>query len=797
MLSVSATATLRRLFLLACLVLSIAVAAHAQGGLTLYKQIKAFSLPGAKADVTGLVLKRDRVEMTFTGTFYFTAPIDGRVTGAVFVGQGSFHAQVTPDNFERANVKRLLGVEETIDSDFKTAVLRFSDDSMDVIGKSKSDGTATAQAQTLATEIDGRVLKETGANLSARVALSIINNETPGFFFANFDGGQRGRFSYLFDYQKRLPTDYFAINGGECGLIFKYKADVSDNEIWMAFYSLLDYGRGTASYSDLNDLVDISHYDMDVDLREPKKRLGLHTKVRMESLLPQLKAVTFTIGRSLGQDENMRLKKQMRLKTVRLGSTVIEAVQEDWESAFTVFLPAAVDPKQPFELDFDLEGDFLQQPVNFSDCSYPLSNEEWYPQQGYLDRSTFDFTFTHAKRFKVASTGTRLSETPDPADKEMVITKYTMIYPVSGETFALGPFERHPDSIKWDNGDKPIPLEFNSLSGDVLPIKETFILAELNNSVRYFQALFGKYPYDTYGAVFHPFGFGQGFATMLTIPPTDRGIYYVYAFIAHETAHQWWGNIVAWRSYRDQWLSEGFAEYSGVNYTGVRDGPKSAALLIDNMRRALVLPPETVSGIGKGRLVDVGPLILGHRLETRKTFGAYQSLVYGKGALVLRMIHYLMTDPQTGNGDAFYAMMKDFVERYRNKVASTDDFRRVAGEHFARTPIARGYNLKNLDWFFQQWVYDTTLPSYKLEYELQAQPDGSVMMVGNTIQLNAPDQFLMPLPLVFKFGPGKTAYGTVLAYGAKTPFKIKLPSRPEGVELDPDHWILSEKTSSK
>ena len=89
--------------------------------------------------------------------------------------------------------------------------------------------------------------------------------------------------------------------------------------------------------------------------------------------------------------------------------------------------------------------------------------------------------------------------------------------------------------------------------------------------------MFGKYPYQTFGAAFHPYGFGQGFPSLLMIPPADQANKYTHAFIAHETAHQWWGNIVAWRSYRDQWLSEGFAEYSGLLYAGKRDQTKAKA----------------------------------------------------------------------------------------------------------------------------------------------------------------------------------------------------------------------------
>jgi len=96
------------------------------GGKQLYDQIKAFKLTGGSADVSNLVLKRDRVEMTFTGTFYFGAAANGAVTGAVFIGQGGLRAEAPPTDFERANVQRLLK-SEVMDSDFKTAVLRFSD----------------------------------------------------------------------------------------------------------------------------------------------------------------------------------------------------------------------------------------------------------------------------------------------------------------------------------------------------------------------------------------------------------------------------------------------------------------------------------------------------------------------------------------------------------------------------------------------------------------------------------------------------------------------------------------------
>ena len=770
-----------------------------QSAKQVYDQIRAFSLNGGAASVTGLTLARDRAQMTFSGTFFFTAPVDGRVTGAVFVGNGQFTVETPPSEFEKQNVKRLLGTQ-TVESDFKTAVLRFSDDTFALIGKSASGSTAAdPQVQKLATDSDARILKQTGANVPARLAVSILNQEKPGFFFATFDGGRRGRFSLLLDYQSRIPVANFDINGGEKGLVFTYKSDYYENEVWLAFYAQEDYQRGTVAYSDVNDQIDIARYDMNLDLRDHKKALSLFTKIQMKALQPNLRALTFSIGEDLGEYESQRLNKQMRLKRVRIGTDEVAFAQEDWEGGFTVFMPSRMASGQTFELELNLSGDFMYDAETVADCHYPRSNSTWFPRHGYLDRAIFDLTFRHPKKLRVASAGLRVSEQPDVEEKNILVTKYRVDQPIPLLTFALAPFEVHSQTVRFDQGGvgDPIPIEFDSLPGGYQAIKEDFILAEMDNALRYFTALFGRYPYPAFRGAFHPFSFGQGFPSLLMIPATDRASKYTYVFIAHETAHQWWGDIVSWRSYRDQWLSEGFAEYSGILYTGLRSGAGSRDELISQLRESLRLPPRSEINFEKGRLVDVGPIILGHRLSTRKTQNAYTTLIYNKGALVLRMLHFLLTDPTTGNGDGFFAMMKDFVTRYQNTAASTDDFRMVANEHFAKSPIGRMYKLNNLDWFFGEWVYSTELPSYQMEYQIKDQPDGKVLLTGTVKQENAGDKWLMILPVTIWFGEKQQAHGVVHAYGPTAEFQIKLPARPTKVELDPDHWVLSAKTSTK
>src|SRR5687768_6539407 len=459
---------LRALLLLSAALFASAHAARAQttataGGKDLYERVRSAALTGGAAEAKGLVLKRDRAEMTFDGTFYFAAPVEGRVTCAVFIGEGKFRSEAPPSEFERENIRRLLGAD-AVESDFKTAVLRFTDDTFDLIGKGRQEGAAAnPRAEKLAAELDTRVLKETGANISARVAASLVNGERPGLFFANFDGGRRGRFGLVIDHQNRIPVAHFNLNGGEKGLVYNYQDTLFGHEIWSAFYALEDYQRGMATYSDVNEVIDAQRYQIDVDLREPSSRLRLVARVEAKARVDGLRAVPFMLGESLPEFENTRLKKQMRVKSARVGGASADAVQEDWEGGLTVFLPEAAKAGQPLAFEFELEGDFMRDSVSVQDCFYPYSNTAWYPRHGYLDRAVYDLGFRHKKNRRVASVGLRLSEEPDPENKELTLTRYRMEHPVPIVTFALGPFQRHTQMVKWDRGGEPIPVEFNSL----------------------------------------------------------------------------------------------------------------------------------------------------------------------------------------------------------------------------------------------------------------------------------------------------------------------------------------------
>jgi hypothetical protein len=795
------------LFLLTPLGVSITALAQAPpqaaspDATAIYTQLKASSLASEAFVVENFVLRRDRVTMTFTSGTFFPGPlIAGRVRSAVFIGSGTFHAEPPPLDFERNNVRRLLRADN-LTTDFKTAILRFTDDTAELLPRvTKASPPAQSQAERFATELEPRLLEQTGMNLSARELESILNNESPGFFLAHFEGGKRGRFTFLLDPQARIPVANFGINSGEMGLIFAYDQDIWFNDVWMAFYTQEEYASGRATYSDSFNLVETVFDDLTLDLLEPKKVLGLKAKLNLVSRADGLHVIPMSIGESLSTYDSDRKKKQMHVLGAHLSDgTSLTFFQEPWESGFAIVSRDPIPKGKAFTVEIELRGDFMMESERISGTYFPRSTTDWYPRHGYLDRSKFDITMLHRKRDHVVSVGVLTKEEPVTGSKDQLLTEFRMDQPIGFATFAVGPYEIHKEIAKQLSG-AALPLEFYSLPGGVTAIKEDFILAEMSNSIRYFSKLFGEYPYPIFRGAYHPFPFGQGFATTIMIPGADRANRRTYSFIAHETSHQWWGDMVLWRSYRDQWLSEGFADYSGLLYTQLRDKTSSEKDLIKEFRDDLKMPPRTLAGIGPGRLADVGPLIMGHRLESRETRGAYTALIYKKGALVLRMLHFLFTDQQTGEGQAFFDMMSDFVSRYKNSTASTDQFFAVANEHVQSTQLAKKYGYKNLDWFFRQWVTQTYLPSYYLTYQIEDDPagGGAVILKGEISQTGVPDseKWFMPLPLLIYLPGGKIARGTIVVQGSQRPVAIRLPQRPEKVELDPDLWILSEKTST-
>jgi len=153
-----------------------------------------------------------------------------------------------------------------------------------------------------------------------------------------------------------------------------------------------------------------------------------------------------------------------------------------------------------------------------------------------------------------------------------------------------------------------------------------------------------------------------------------------------------------------------------------------------------------------------------------KTGGVARFSIYPKGAYILHMIRMLMFDPKTGD-ERFKAMMQDFVKTYFNKDISTEDLKRAVEKHMTKEMDVDGNH--KMDWFFDEWVYGTEMPSYKFNYQIGA--DGALS--GTITQSGVSDKFVMRVPVYIDFGKGWARLGsaTVVGNSSVDLNNIKLP----------------------
>lgn len=154
-------------------------------------------------------------------------------------------------------------------------------------------------------------------------------------------------------------------------------------------------------------------------------------------------------------------------------------------------------------------------------------------------------------------------------------------------------------------------------------------------------------------------------------------------FLAHEIAHEWWGQAIGWKNYHEQWISEGFAQYFAALYAGREHGPAAFGDVLRQMQRwAINASPQ-------------GPVYLGYRLgHIKNNSRVFRALVYNKGAMVLHMLRRLLGD------EAFFAGLRDFYRTWRFHKAGTDDLR-------AAMEKASGLSLER---FFETWIYGSAIP---------------------------------------------------------------------------------------
>ncbi len=738
-----------------------------------YQQLRRITVATEAFTVSNLVLRRDAGEFNFhSGTFTFLVPVNGKVTGAVFSGEGSF-SMVPPTDVEKRSLSMLTRGPK-IEEVFNQALLRFTDGTEEEIKKQATPGAMGNSGILNDVRAELRNKTQLAYNFDGRILQDVLS-PGPGGLFVAFIRGKHysGKMIYAVDPHGIPDFTPFGRLGPEEVLLYTYDSGFSDKlGVWAAFHLADEYKSGTASSKQLNGFIDVQRHEIEAHIENSGRLTGMAT-TRFTSLVDGLRVVPLDLYRTL-RVQNV----------VAADGTPLQFVQEpkDEDPQFFVVLPKPLATGEAYAITTVYSGKDAVQNAGANNYNL-VARENWYPNSWFGDYAQYKLTLGVPRGLTMVANGKLVRQYEEGKEN---LSEWESEVPIAVAGFNFGDFKRvearnnsgmliesyanHdlPDMFRsLQNPSEGNLQEFNHMEGVALGTMDTTQLlkkplAEALIATQVYEDYFGKPTAARVSMTQQvPCTFGQAWPNLVYMPicsffdttvrhqfglDDTRG--YWSSVAAHEVAHQWWGHTVGWDSYRDQWMSEGFAEFSASLYlqVGLRD--QAAFLKFWNDERTL-MTERNAQGY---RAIDTGLLTLGYRNSSSKAGNITRRLIYPKGGYVLHMLRMMMWSNKTGEA-AFKAMMHDFVITYANRPATTEDFKAMVEKYM--TPQMDVDKNHKMDWFFGPYVFGTALPDYRLDYNFDPGKDGKPAMNIKISQSNVSDDFTMLVPIYVELSSGK------------------------------------------
>jgi aminopeptidase N len=294
--------------------------------------------------------------------------------------------------------------------------------------------------------------------------------------------------------------------------------------------------------------------------------------------------------------------------------------------------------------------------------------------------------------------------------------------------------------------------------------KAAAVLRETTGIVRFYEKLFGSYPYERLTVAeipLFPGGYGSTTLVMLTSASWEPKRM-PHRFLAHEIAHQWWGNSVFPQGPGAGWLAEGFAEYSSYLWAEQAHGGRHA--LVASVREA----GDRYRGVA-GKKVEE-PIRATDVYDHR---GAYDEVIYMKGALVLHALRYTMGDT------AFRRLLREFADTHRWGRATIPDFQQAAEKVHGQP----------LGWFFDEWLGRKGLPALAYSFREETGADGKPVALVRVRQEGEP--YRTPLDVALEVQNRVITHRVTLERPTQE-FRFPIPGHLSSAGLDPDDWVLQQ-----
>ena len=464
---------------------------------------------------------------------------------------------------------------------------------------------------------------------------------------------------------------------------------------------------------------------------------------------------------------------------------------DQYEPVVTIVLPRPVARGERFILELSYEGELLErlrarQEFLLKDTLF------WIPTHPDNRGSRVHMTFRMPDRYRVASATALVDEHVVDGTRIMRWVSDDLVRFMS---FSYGQFE--VTELRED-GLPPITIYASKQHLGFAPGNREQTLENLTGAIRTFTDYFGPHRFPSLRVTETPTPSGQAFLGLILLSFQAFGDLHsgeAELFRSHEVAHQWWGATVDWETYRDQWISEGFAHYAAGLFAlrGLEDEDKFLAML-DAWRLDVLGRVNVAQGLGghygfqpavirQSDGHESGPVVVGYRLRTSETPMDYRLLVYEKGAFILHMIRMMLMDLESGDDTRFRELMTRFVDEHRERPASTRAF---------EAAVARAFG-EPMDWFFDQWVYGVDVPSYRPNLEVSPVVDQELpfLLHGTIDREDVPDDFRMPVPIALQFDGHPPIVRRIWVDSDTVEVEIPLPAEPTAIDFNFQHAVLA------
>lgn len=387
----------------------------------------------------------------------------------------------------------------------------------------------------------------------------------------------------------------------------------------------------------------------------------------------------------------------------------------------------------------------------------PSMTRYWLPcHDEPFDKALWSVKITVPRNMVAVANG-RLRDVYD--DHQSLTFSWQERDPVSSYLMAIavGDFATWQDSVRSMSG-KTIPLHYYVYLEHLDQARQDW--RQVGEMITFFESRFGPYPLQSYGMVELPMRGAMEHQTMTAFAGamvTGTGQY--EHIVAHELAHQWWGDWVTVADWRDIWLNEGFASYAEALWQEHLYGAARLQSYMEEFRSTYL---QEIGRYGSFAVYD-----------PKYSWGG---TVYEKGAWVLHMLRFLLGDAK------FFATLHEYGQRHSYGSVITEDFVMTAEE----------VSGQDLTWFFKQWIYDAGLPEWEARWQSEqiAPSQYRLDVVVEQKQQKAP-LFRTPVEVLLQF-MDRTELDTLWIQNQSERFTWNTTSQPLGVTLDPHGWVLKK-----